>query len=75
MNLVSTAIRYSTFILAIAGVLAMGSVLQQLRSQETAIPPPPVAPPQKTRPTTSLPPVFWKRRGRMSPSACPWPGW
>jgi len=50
MNLVSTAIRYSTFILAIAGVLAMGSVLQQLRSQETAIPPPPVAPPQKNAP-------------------------
>ena len=50
MNLVSTAIRYSTFILAIAGVLAMGSVLQQLRSQESAIPPPPVAPPQKNAP-------------------------
>ncbi|MDP1587555.1 MAG: efflux RND transporter periplasmic adaptor subunit [Prosthecobacter sp.] len=50
MNLVSTAIRYSTFILAIAGVLAMGSVLHQLRSQETAIPPPPVAPPQKNAP-------------------------
>lgn len=47
MNLVSTSIRYFTFILAIAGVLAMGVVLQKLRSQEAAIPPPPVTPPQK----------------------------
>jgi HlyD family secretion protein len=50
MNLVSTSIRYFTFILAIAGVLAMGFVLQTIRSQETAILPPPVAPPQKNAP-------------------------
>lgn len=47
MNLVSTSIRYFTFILAIAGVLAMGVVLQKLRSQDAAIPPPPVQPPKK----------------------------
>lgn len=47
MKLVSTAIRWSTFILAISGVLAMGVVLQQIRSQEASIPPPPVAPPSK----------------------------
>lgn len=47
MNLVSTSIRYFTFILATAGVLAMGVVLQKLRSQESSIPPPPVAPPKK----------------------------
>ncbi len=50
MNLVSTAIRYSTFMLAIAGVIAMGIVLQTIRSQESSIPPPPVAPPQKNAP-------------------------
>lgn len=50
MNLVSTSIRYFTFILAIAGVLAMGVVLQKLRSQDTAIPPPPVEPPKKQAP-------------------------
>lgn len=50
MNLVSNAIRYSTFLLAIAGVIAMGVVLQTIRSQESAIPPPPVAPPQKNAP-------------------------
>ncbi|MFN0077582.1 MAG: efflux RND transporter periplasmic adaptor subunit [Prosthecobacter sp.] len=50
MNLVSTSIRYFTFILAAAGVIAMGFVLQTIRSQETAIPPPPVAPPQKNAP-------------------------
>ena len=44
MKLVSTAIRWSTFILAISGVLAMGVVLQQIRSQEASIPPQPVAP-------------------------------
>lgn len=50
MNLVSTSIRYFTFILAIAGVLAMGVVLQKLRSQDAAIPPPPVEPPKKQAP-------------------------
>ena len=50
MNLVSISIRYFTFILAVAGVIAMGFVLQTIRSQETAIPPPPVAPPQKNAP-------------------------
>ncbi|MCB1278516.1 efflux RND transporter periplasmic adaptor subunit [Prosthecobacter sp.] len=50
MNLVSNAIRYSTYLLAIAGVVAMGFVLQTIRSQESAIPPPPVAPPQKDAP-------------------------
>lgn len=50
MNLVSTAIRYATFLLAVAGVIAMGFVLQTIRSQEAAIPPPPVAPPQKNAP-------------------------
>jgi len=50
MKLVSAAIRYSTFILAIAGVLAMGVVLQSIRSQDAAIPPPPVTPPQKNAP-------------------------
>jgi len=47
MNLVSSAIRYSTYLLAIAGVIAMGIVLQTIRSQETAMPPPPVTPPMK----------------------------
>jgi HlyD family secretion protein len=47
MNLVSTSIRYFTYVLAIAGVLGMGLVLQTIRSQETAMPPPPVTPPQK----------------------------
>lgn len=50
MSVVSTSIRYLTFILAIAGVIAMGVVLQTIRSQESAIPPPPVAPPQKNAP-------------------------
>lgn len=47
MNLVSSAIRYSTYLLAVAGVIAMGIVLQTIRSQETAMPPPPVVPPMK----------------------------
>lgn len=47
MPVVSTAIRYLTFILAAAGVLATGVVLQKIRAQETSIPPPPVAPPEK----------------------------
>ena len=47
MNLVSSAIRYSTYLLAIAGVIAMGIVLQTIRSQETPMPPPPVTPPMK----------------------------
>ena len=50
MNLVSSTIRYSTYLLAIAGVIAMGVVLQTIRSQETAMPPPPVAPPLKNAP-------------------------
>lgn len=50
MNLVSTSIRWFTFILAAAGVIAMGLVLQTIRSQEAAIPPPPVTPPQKNAP-------------------------
>jgi RND family efflux transporter MFP subunit len=50
MKLVSTSIRWFTFILAAAGVVAMGLVLQTIRSQESAIPPPPVAPPQKNAP-------------------------
>jgi len=51
MNLVSSTIRYSTFILAIAGVIAMLGVLQTIRSQESSIPPPPVLPPQKPNAT------------------------
>ena len=48
MNLVSTAIRYSTFILAIAGVIVMTSVMQTIHGQDNAsIPPPPVTPPVK----------------------------
>lgn len=47
MPIVSTTLRYSTFILAIAGVLSMGVVLQKIRSQESSIPPPPVNPPKK----------------------------
>jgi RND family efflux transporter MFP subunit len=47
MPVVSTTLRYSTFILALAGVLAMGVVLQKIRSQESSIPPPPVSPPKK----------------------------
>ncbi|HRH98522.1 MAG TPA: efflux RND transporter periplasmic adaptor subunit [Prosthecobacter sp.] len=47
MPVVSVTLRYFTFILAIAGVVAMGVVLQKIRSQESGIPPPPVAPPQK----------------------------
>lgn len=48
MPVISTSIRYFTFILAAAGVIAMGAVLQRLHSQDSTIPPPPVAPPQKT---------------------------
>lgn len=47
MPVVSTTLRYSTFILAVAGVIAMGVVLQKIRSQESSIPPPPVSPPKK----------------------------
>jgi HlyD family secretion protein len=50
MPVVSVTLRYFTFILAIAGVVAMGVVLQKIRSQESGIPPPPVAPPQKDAP-------------------------
>ncbi|MBL9178916.1 MAG: efflux RND transporter periplasmic adaptor subunit [Verrucomicrobiaceae bacterium] len=47
MPVISTSIRYFTFILAAAGMIAMGVVLQRLRGQDSTIPPPPVAPPQK----------------------------
>lgn len=51
MSFVATSIRYTTFLLAIAGVLAMSGVLQTIRSQESVISPPPVPPPQKHAPT------------------------
>ena len=41
-------IRYATFILAIAGVIVMTSVMQTIHGQDNAtIPPPPVTPPVK----------------------------
>ncbi|MCB1210446.1 MAG: efflux RND transporter periplasmic adaptor subunit [Verrucomicrobiales bacterium] len=41
-------IRYATFVGAILGVWAMSGVLQTIKSQEVPIPPPKVAPPEKT---------------------------
>lgn len=47
MNLVSRLLRYLTFALSIAGVVMMTQVMQTIHGQETKIPPPPVAPPEK----------------------------
>jgi HlyD family secretion protein len=48
MNLISKLIRYFTFLLAIAGMVMMASVLQTLAGQETkTIAPPPIDPPKK----------------------------
>lgn len=74
MPVVSTTLRYSTFILAIAGVLAMGVVLQQIRSQESSIPPPPVAPPQKTRPDDVAATGILEARGENVAIGVPIPG-
>lgn len=48
MRIVSLAIRYATFVLAIAGIFMMSRVISTIHASETAvIPPPPVAPPTK----------------------------
>jgi multidrug resistance efflux pump len=50
MNVVSRFLRYLTFALAIAGVVAMTQVMQTIHGQETKIPPPPVPTPEKHAP-------------------------
>ncbi len=48
MNLFSKLVRYLTFAVSLSGFVAIAVVLQQLRAQDkSAIPPPPVAPPEK----------------------------
>lgn len=48
---IALLIRYATFILAIAGVIVMTSVMQTIHGQDNAsIPPPPVTPPAKPYP-------------------------
>ncbi|MCW0217722.1 MAG: efflux RND transporter periplasmic adaptor subunit [Prosthecobacter sp.] len=47
MNIVPLIVRYGTIALALLGVFSMTQVLQQIRAQETVIPPPPVKPPEK----------------------------
>jgi HlyD family secretion protein len=47
MQIIPRLIRYFTILLAIAGVFGMVMVLEQIRAQDTAIPPPPVKPPEK----------------------------
>jgi len=74
MNLVSTSIRYFTFILAAAGVIAMGFVLQAIRSQEVAIPPPPVAPPLKNAPSDIAATGILEAQGENVAVGVPLPG-
>ena len=74
MNLVSTSIRYFTFILAAAGVIAMGFVLQAIRSQEVTIPPPPVAPPQKNAPNDIAATGILEAQGENVAIGVPLPG-
>lgn len=74
MNLVSASIRYFTFILAAAGVIAMGFVLQAIRSQEVAIPPPPVAPPLKNAPTDIAATGILEAQGENVAIGVPLPG-
>lgn len=74
MPVVSTTLRYSTFILAIAGVLSMGVVLQKIRSQEASIPPPPVAPPKKTQPDDVAATGILEARGENVAIGVPIPG-
>ncbi|MBX7206694.1 MAG: efflux RND transporter periplasmic adaptor subunit [Verrucomicrobiaceae bacterium] len=48
MRFIHLVIRYITFVLAIAGVIAMVLIMQQIHGQDSAqIPPPPVPPPVK----------------------------
>ncbi len=48
MRIVSTFIRYATYLGAVAGIIAMFQVISLIHATETAtIPPPPVAPPAK----------------------------
>lgn len=47
MNIFPLIIRYGTIALAVAGVFGMTQVLNQIKAQETVIPPPPVKPPEK----------------------------
>jgi len=47
MNIFPLVIRYGTIAVALFGVFSMTQVLQQIKAQETAIPPPPVQPPEK----------------------------
>ncbi len=44
----SLVIRYFTFVAALAGIVGMSLVLREIHGQETAIPPPPNPPPEKT---------------------------
>lgn len=47
MNILNRLFRYSTFALAITGMIMMGLVIKTIRAQERPIAPPPVAPPGK----------------------------
>ncbi|MDZ4287901.1 MAG: biotin/lipoyl-binding protein [Prosthecobacter sp.] len=47
MKLFPSIVRYGSMLLAIAGVIGMGLVLQTIRAKENQIPPPPVTPPAK----------------------------
>ncbi len=47
MNIFPLVIRYGTIAVAVFGVFSMSQVLDQIRAQETVIPPPPVKPPEK----------------------------
>lgn len=47
MNIFPLVVRYGTIAVAVFGVFSMTQVLDQIRAQETAIPPPPVKPPEK----------------------------
>lgn len=44
MNVFTQVFRYSTFALAVAGMVMMGFVIRTIRAQDRPIPPPPVAP-------------------------------
>lgn len=74
MKLVSTTVRWSTFLLAASGVIAMGVVLQQIRSQESAIPSPPIPPPSKTSPDDIAATGILEARGENVSVGVPVPG-
>lgn len=47
MNIFPLVVRYGTIAVAVFGVFSMSQVLDQIRAQDTVIPPPPVKPPEK----------------------------